>query len=76
MNFKIALLFAVALVGVSYADEGLKINTVKQGDCTMSASNGDTISVHYTGKLSDGTEFDSSRPRGEPFELQLGAGTI
>lgn len=37
----------------------------------MPAKNGDTVFVHYTGTLSDGTEFDSSRG-GEPLEAVLG----
>jgi peptidylprolyl isomerase len=37
------------------------------------AKEGDTVKVHYTGKLEDGTVFDSSRER-EQFELTLGSG--
>jgi len=39
------------------------------------AKDGDTVNVHYTGKLEDGTVFDSSVER-EPLEFTLGAGTI
>jgi FKBP-type peptidyl-prolyl cis-trans isomerase 2 len=39
------------------------------------AKNGDTVKVHYTGKLEDGTVFDSSRER-DPLEFTLGQGQI
>jgi peptidylprolyl isomerase len=37
---------------------------------------GKTITVHYIGKLSDGTQFDSSVERGKPFEFSLGTGRV
>ncbi len=40
------------------------------------ASAGKTAVVHYTGRLTDGTVFDSSHKRGEPFEFILGAGRV
>ncbi|MBW4471995.1 MAG: peptidylprolyl isomerase [Stenomitos rutilans HA7619-LM2] len=39
------------------------------------AKSGDTVKVHYTGKLDDGTVFDSSANR-EPLEFTLGSGSI
>jgi peptidylprolyl isomerase len=37
---------------------------------------GDTVSVHYVGTLQDGTEFDNSKKRGEPFQFTVGAGQV
>ena len=49
----------------------LQIEEIKigRGD---EVKNGDLISVHYVGTLTNGTKFDSSRDRGEPFEFTLG----
>lgn len=40
------------------------------------AKPGDQVRVHYTGSLTDGTVFDSSKPRGAPFEFRIGQGMV
>lgn len=40
------------------------------------AVDGKTVSVHYTGTLTNGTKFDSSVDRGQPFDFTLGAGDV
>lgn len=55
--------------------DSLQIETTKAGS-GPAAQNGNTVSVHYTGTLTDGTKFDSSRDRGKPISFQLGAGSV
>lgn len=60
---------------IDLTDDGGVLKEIKTpgvGDTTPSA--GCKVKVHYTGTLLDGTVFDSSKTRGEPFEFDLGKG--
>ncbi|CDY52280.1 hypothetical protein BRARA_C03991 [Brassica rapa] len=48
----------------------------KPKTCDVQAHKGDKIKVHYRGKLTDGTVFDSSFERGDPIEFELGSGQV
>ena len=54
---------------------GLKVIDLKVGSGPM-ADTGQSVSVHYTGWLPDGTKFDSSLDRGEPLAFVLGTGRV
>lgn len=54
----------------------LQVTTLVEGE-GHEAAEGDTVTVHYVGVLSsDGTKFDSSYDRGQPYSLVLGAGNV
>lgn len=55
--------------------EGLKIEELKVGT-GAEATPGKTVTVHYTGWLTNGTKFDSSVDRGQPFKFHLGGGQV
>ncbi|XP_056133296.1 peptidyl-prolyl cis-trans isomerase FKBP2 [Lampris incognitus] len=55
----------------------LQIGIKKRVDsCPVKSRKGDVLNMHYTGKLEDGTEFDSSVPRDRPFTFTLGIGQV
>jgi FKBP-type peptidyl-prolyl cis-trans isomerase len=54
---------------------GLQFIDIKVGD-GASPQTGQTVVVHYTGWLADGTKFDSSVDRGQPFSFIIGAGKV
>jgi peptidylprolyl isomerase len=56
-------------------DSGLKYVELKEGD-GATPKTGQTVVVHYTGTLEDGTKFDSSRDRNSPFQFKIGVGQV
>jgi len=56
-------------------DSGLQYEDLVSGK-GAEAQPGDEVSVHYTGWLQDGTKFDSSVDRNQPFEFTLGANEV
>ena len=59
--------------GVTVTDSGLQYEVIKEGKGAKPTAD-DTVTVHYTGKLTDsaGTVFDSSKERGQPATFPLG----
>jgi FKBP-type peptidyl-prolyl cis-trans isomerase len=85
MNFKLLILITIAatvLTGSTDAqNESLNngepvMETLTAGDGTSFPSKGAQVSAHYRGTLMDGTEFDSSYKRGQPFSFKLGVGQV
>jgi FKBP-type peptidyl-prolyl cis-trans isomerase len=56
-------------------ESGLQYQDVLVGTGDLAAP-GNRVKVHYTGRLEDGTQFDSSIDRGQPFEFTLGGGGV
>ena len=65
------ILFIIICFTQSLMANGVQINNIIEGE-GVEIINHSKIQVHYTGKLQDGTKFDSSFDRGEPFSFQIG----
>ncbi len=60
---------------VKTTESGLRYVDIEEGD-GATPKDGQTVVVHYTGSLADGTKFDSSRDRDRPFSFKLGEGQV
>lgn len=67
--------FEIDSAALTKTASGLQYQDVAVGT-GAEATTGQTAVVHYTGWLTDGTKFDSSRDRGQPFSFPLGAGQV
>ena len=65
------ILFIIIFISQTVMADGLQINNIIEGE-GAEIINHSKIQVHYTGKLQDGTKFDSSYDRGQPFSFQIG----
>jgi FKBP-type peptidyl-prolyl cis-trans isomerase FklB len=59
------------LEGVITTDSGLQYEVLTEGEGEVSPGPDDVVTVHYEGRLLDGTVFDSSISRGEPVDLPV-----
>jgi peptidylprolyl isomerase len=61
---------------INVTDDGKVTKEIITEGTGEQAKDGQKVEVHYTGTLTDGTEFDSSRGRGSPFSFTIGTGVI
>lgn len=77
-----AIVFGVFIVGCKMQNKelvtttsGLQYQEITEGTGDMPQT-GQTVVVHYTGTLTNGTKFDSSVDRNQPFRFRLGIGQV
>ena len=71
----------IARIRQAYPDaqsttSGLHYIVTEEGTGSDTPKTGDSITAHYTGTLLNGTKFDSSHDRGEPFSFRVGLGQV
>lgn len=70
-----ALLLLTPALGAG--DPELEITTTHKVSCARKTVKGDTVQMHYRGRLQDtGDEFDASYNRGQPLSFKIGAGMV
>jgi len=65
----------VKMTDTKTTPSGLAYVDMKEGT-GVSPKTGQNVTVHYTGKLADGSKFDSSIDRGQPFSFKIGTGQV
>ena len=70
-----AIAIASLLASLPAIASELKVETLVEG-AGIQAEKNKRVTVHYEGRLKDGTIFDASKPRGQPFSFTIGAGQV
>jgi FKBP-type peptidyl-prolyl cis-trans isomerase len=67
--------YSEAAMPITTSPSGLTIEDLVPGTGAVAAS-GQSVTVHYTGRLTNGDKFDSSKDRNDPFAFHLGGGQV